>query len=286
MNIAVISTYFNRKNKTIACVKSLYEQSLLKKNKDVVLDIYFCDDGSNDGTSKELCKIYPEINIISGTGRLFWAKGMSKALNEAIKTPHDFYLMVNDDVKFYSNMLEIMVGSYMQVKSDKFMSAVVGSTQECEDGNWTYGGQIWNKRFRHEKYDSVEPGFPCKECNMTNWNCFLIPNIMIQKIGLIDDYYEHAKADNDYSNRIINSGNKIFVAHQYIGTCQRNSIDGTWRDTKLGLKKRLTLVKKPTGLPIKSEIHYCKKFHGNRWPFWVSKRYLWIYVSWLKNLVR
>lgn len=286
MKIAIISTFYNRKEKTLACINSIFKQQYLKDNREVTVDLYFCDDGSTDGTYEEIINKYPQVNLIKGTGSLYWAKGMSKALNQAIQKEYNFFLMVNDDVEFYDNMLETMIDSYYKTHRPEYLSAIVGSTQDKFSGEWTYGGQLWNKKFRHEKYEPVLPASPCCECNMTNWNCFLIPSEMLEKIGKIDSYYEHAKADNDYSNRIINSGNKIYVAHSYIGTCQRNSLIGTWRDTSLALSKRLELVKMPNGLPIKSEVYYCKKFHGKLWFIWVVKRYLWIYISWLKYKVR
>lgn len=285
MNIAVISTYFNRRKKTIACLKSLYSQKELKE-RNIELDIYFCDDGSTDGTSEEIREKYPAVHIIQGTGSLFWAKGMHAAWVEAEKTFHDFYLMVNDDVDFYDDMICSMLDSYEQSKSRAELVAIVGSTEDRNNGSWTYGGQNWNKKIRHEKYDAVLPDISCPECNMTNWNCFLIPEIMVKSLGIIDDYYEHAKADNDYSNRIVNSGNKIFVAKKYVGICQRNSLKNTWRDTSLPLRRRLELVKKPNGLPIKSELYYCKKFHGIMWPIWFAKRYVWIYTSSLKKTIK
>ena len=178
--------------------------------------------------------------------------------------------------------IPINIESYFENKDKAPLIAVVGSTEDGA-GNLTYGGQVWNKKLLHERYDSVLPAEPCHECNMTNWNCFLIPREMVDNLGIIDGFYEHAKADNDYSNRIINSGNKIFVAKRYIGICQRNSLKNTWRDTSLPLKRRIELVKRPNGLPIKSEIYYCKKFHGKSWPLWVAKRYVWIFTSALKK---
>lgn len=274
----MISTFHNRKQKTLACLASLYKQKRISDEK-TVLDVYLCDDGATDGTTEEIRKYYPQVHVIHGTGMLFWAKGMSLALSEAVKTEHDFYLMVNDDVDFYQDMLVTMLQSYDLAKTRAKLIAIVGSTQSRVDGKWTYGGQQWNKKLLHERYDPVLPDATCPECNMTNWNCFLIPGQMLKEIGMMDDYYEHAKADNDYSNRIVASGNKIFVASKYIGVCERNPLTHTWRDVSLPLKERLQLVKKPNGLPYKSELHYCRKFHGKAWPLWFAKRYLWIYIT-------
>lgn len=278
MKIAVVTTSNNRKEKTILCLKSIYSQELYLCG-EVEIDVYICDDGSTDNTSGIIKSLFPDVHIILGNGNLFWARGISLALKEALKTYHDFYLMVNDDVIFSNYMLEQMVQAYNETKDLAGHVAIVGSTKDSKTGEWTYGGQLWNKKIIHEKYIPVLPGRPYKECNMVNWNCFLIPNKMIEALGTIDDYYEHGKADNDYSNRIINSGNKMFVASEYIGVCERNSLLNTWRDVSLPLKRRLQLVQKKTGLPLKSELHYCLKFHGYYWLIWFLKRYIWIVKS-------
>jgi GT2 family glycosyltransferase len=251
-------------------------------NKKIDMYVYLCDDGSTDGTSEHIKMNYPQVVLVYGDGNLFWAKGMAKAMGEAINAEYDYYLMVNDDVEFFDDMIETMMRSYKKCEICAQLVAIVGATKDKFTDEWTYGGQIWNKKLVHERYDSVFPADNCPECNMTNWNCFLIPEKMIARLGAIDDYYEHAKADNDYSNRIINSGNKIFVADRYIGTCQRNSLVETWRDTSLGLRKRFKLVSKPNGLPFRSELHYCIKFHKWTALIWFLKRYVWIVISYVK----
>lgn len=262
-------------------MKKLHNQIIDNNKYDINFDIYLCDDGSTDGTSKEVLNKYPDVHIIYGNGNLYWAKGIAKATDEALKKEYEFFLMINDDVEFYDTMFMTMLDSYYSVFSPNYLVAIVGSTLSKIDNQWTYGGQLWNKKLIKERYMPIYP-IPiqkCKECNMTNWNCFLIVNEMIKTIGKIDNHYEHAKADNDYSNRIINSGNKIFVANDYVGYCERNSNSGTWTDTSISLKRRIKLMQKPDGLPIKSDVYYCKKYFGIFWPLWVLKRYIWLLKS-------
>src|SRR6476619_4525822 len=89
-NIAVVMTCHNRRNTTLACLHTLYEQ---KHH----CDVYLTDDGSYDGTAQGIKAEYPDVHILQGNGNLFWVGGMHLAFNEAIKNQYDYYLWLNDD---------------------------------------------------------------------------------------------------------------------------------------------------------------------------------------------
>ncbi|OPJ62708.1 glycosyltransferase family 2 protein [Clostridium oryzae] len=259
LKIAVIFTCYNRIEKTKNCLEKITKQGKKLSNK-IELEIFCCDDNSTDGTYEMIHSRFNSVNLILGTGNLFWAKGMAKAIEEAEKSNPDFYLMINDDVDFFEDALEIMLSSYDSVQ-DRYAS-IVGSTKDKLTGKLTYGGIKWDKKVIHEKETRIEPRFPCVKCEQTNWNCFLIPSCVYNMVGTIDDYFEHSMADYDYSNRICRKGFPIYVAKEYIGYCSRNSIAGTWQDTSLGLVARLKALQKKTGIPPRSSWHYCKKYYG------------------------
>ena len=98
--VTVIFTCFNRKEKTLTCVKSISEGNPRLKFRYIVLD-----DNSTDGTVEaleELKKHGYEIDIFKGDGNSYWAGGMRKAIAHAKeKNDSEYYLLVNDDVYFY-----------------------------------------------------------------------------------------------------------------------------------------------------------------------------------------
>lgn len=276
IKIAVVFTCFNRKEKSKKCLDAIFAQKTVERA-NLDLKVFICDDASNDGTYEMFIEEYPQAQVTRGTGDLFWAKGMSKAIGIAEQYNPDFYLMVNDDVDFFPEMIEVMLKSYEATSNS--MCAIVGSTKDRETGKHTYGGLMWNGKSMHEVKKVVTPGMPLKECNQTNWNCFLIPRRLYETIGEIDDYYEHSYADIDYSNRIIRKGFKIYVAMDYIGYCSRNSQRGTWADKSLTFKARINALHKKTGLPVKSNWHYCAKYYGIWAPYMFAQPYLSIIKS-------
>ena len=58
--IAVLITCFNRKEKTLSCLKDIYAQ---EKEQNVTLDVFIIDGGSSDDTPNNIHKEYPQVNI-------------------------------------------------------------------------------------------------------------------------------------------------------------------------------------------------------------------------------
>lgn len=279
--IAIVFTCFNRKSKTEQCLNLINEQ-LYRLSHRVTARIFCCDDGSTDGTYEMLKSKYNNITVIRGTGNLFWAKGMAEAMEVAERSVPDFYLMINDDVIFFRDAIEIMLDSFESVNDP--MSAIVGSTKDISSGERTYGGIHWNRKAFGEMQIPVYPAKPCLKCEQTNWNCFLLPGELYKKIGHIDDHYEHTMADYDYSNRIFEAGYSIYVAEDYIGYCSRNSVKGTWIDTSLSLKNRIKALHRPNGIPPKSNWYYCRKFYGWGRLHRFFSPYRYIFMSALKEV--
>ena len=95
--ITVIFTCFNRREKTLQCMKSLSGG-----NKDLAFRYVIVDDNSTDGTYEaleDLKRSGMTIDVLRGTGNLFWAGGMRKGIAYAKENtevflhslPHRYY---------------------------------------------------------------------------------------------------------------------------------------------------------------------------------------------------
>lgn len=278
ISISVIMTCFNRRKKTVACLKSLLLQEDVEQYE---INFFICDDGSTDGTSSAVLELCPSATVVKGTGNLFWAKGMAKALKAANLVPCDFYLMVNDDVSFERDMLKTMMESFYALDCE---GAISGAFKDPITGDYSYGGERIIKRGFKEKTVEVLPnGEKMNFCDRANWNCFLISQDYYKRIGDIDDYYAHSYADYDYSNRIVQTGGKIGISFRYVGTCSRNSKKNTWMDSDLSTFERLKKLHRPNGIPIKSAIHYWGKFDRKYFIFRIARPYLAIFKDCIRK---
>lgn len=254
--IAIIMTVHNRKEKTLRCLESLSKVKNMPE-----YDVFLCDDASTDGTEEAIQSRFSNIIIVKGDGNCFWTRGMNLAMAEAAKRKYAYYLMVNDDVQFASNMWDIMYSTL----SNRRNIGITGATQSSISGVLTYSGSKFyqdnGKTFVSSK---IPPNGEINNiCDVANWNCFLITREIVDCIGIIDPIYEHSFGDYDYSLRMRRKGIQICVSKDYIGYCENNSIDGTYRDGKLNWKKRIKKIVAPTGLPIRSWIIFVNRYYKN-----------------------
>ena len=143
MRAAILITCFNRKDKTLSCLKSIYTQA---KVKDLSLTIYLVDDGSSDGTSNAVSSTYPEVNILFGDGNLYWNGGMNLAWRAAIKGCFDYYIWINNDIEMVSDAFRVMFEAYHSgYTSSTTKPVVVGCFYDPDSGHHAYGGFLVKK---------------------------------------------------------------------------------------------------------------------------------------------
>ena len=111
-NVAILLTCYNRKLKTLTCIKDLLQAIKAYGEDKMNYSIFLTDDGCTDGTVEALEERFPKIkiHIIKGNGNLYWAGGMRKAWNEAMKkyAEWDYYLLLNDDVELLPSLFETL----------------------------------------------------------------------------------------------------------------------------------------------------------------------------------
>ena len=104
MNIAVLLTVYNRKEKTLRCLNSLKESHSLAGSK-IQYKIFLTDDGCTDGTSEALenAELQMPMSVLKGNGSLYWNGGMINSWSAALQSEehYDGYLWLNDDVVLY-----------------------------------------------------------------------------------------------------------------------------------------------------------------------------------------
>lgn len=254
-SIAVLLTCYNRKEKTLAFLKSLTAPGYFEK---LNIDIYLLDDASTDGLSDAIAEIYPFVHLIKGTGNLFWAGGMRIAWKYAMdKKAYDIYLLFNDDVVLLDNALEQLITCYSTL--DKEGVVLVGSTLNPKTGNLSYGGHsLYN--MRHANYYALKPDNDKPlPCHLGNANVMLVDGTAVNTIGIFQDVYIHAVADYDYTLTAFKAGLDVLLAPGYYGYCEDDH-GVNWLSGKYSLKQRINYLYSPKGLAYKEYLIYIRKF--------------------------
>lgn len=250
MEITAIFTCFNRKEKTISCI-----DSLLEGNRNIKFNFIVVDDCSTDGTNESIIEKYDNVTVINGTGNLYYSGGMREGIKYAKDHIElsDYILFLNDDVEFYENAVEQLIGFD---NTNKYI--IVGATEDGV-GNLTYGGVIKTSKVR-PKFKIVMSLNENKQfCDTFNANCVLIPFDIFKSLDNIDKVYGHSLGDFDFGLSAVKKGFKILVSDYFVGVCCNNPIKGTWYDLDLSRSVRLRKKENKKGLPAKEWFHFINK---------------------------
>ena len=273
--IAVLLTCHNRKKKTLACLASFYEA---EKPEGYTFDIFLVDDGSTDGTSFAIKQKYPEINIISGNGSLFWAGGMRLAWNTAMENKdYNAFLLLNDDVVLYTNFLSYLISSEQYALSKSGRKGIYSAaTIDNNTNKVTYGGEKIITNHFIVKRQLLTPKDVPQKCDLTNANILWISKETIDLIGFFDERFVHGIADFDYSLRAIKHGIPVYLAPNIGGVCLFDH-GRNWKSSNLSLKERITFLKSPKGLAYSEYLYYIK----THFPLYLPYSFT---MLWLKTL--
>jgi GT2 family glycosyltransferase len=264
-------TCFNRRAKTIKCLDALFQSH---SPSEVKLTVFLVDDGGSDGTSEAVSTKFPEVRLIRGTGELFWGGGMRLAFAQALFEDYDFYVWLNDDTVLYRDSIARAFNVYTKITANAAGDSIVlGTTRDHLTGEPTYGGQIWMHPKRGLKFSLVRPSSVPLRCDTINGNFVVIPRKVVEKIGILDDAFDHSMGDIDYGLRAVTAGCTLWVMPGFVGTCSTNSLTGTFNDRTLPLRIRLRKMLEPKGLPISSWKALTRRHTGC---FWIAY-WLWPY---------
>ena len=248
--IYVLLTCFNRREKTVAAITSL-----AKDAGNVKLTFVVTDDHSTDKTAEALKELPYDIRIIPGSGNLFWNKGMRVSMRYAYKHKEelDYVMLINDDVQFYSGVPTMLLAQ-MRKRDAK---VIIGATKDAENKQ-SYGGvKKASKIFA--KFKLMPPREIPSYADTFNCNCVLLTKEAFLAGGLLDKHYKHSMGDYDYGLTLRRKGYFLLNAETYVGTCDDNSSEGTWRDPKVKRLTRCKLKEGVKGLPFKDWFYFVKK---------------------------
>jgi GT2 family glycosyltransferase len=260
MTITALLTCFNRKEKTLACLRNLEMQDLPGTD----LRYVVVDDGSTDGTGEAVKHEFPAARMLRGNGSLYWCGGMRVAWSHAAEEDPDYYLMVNDDTLLDPGALQVLL---QLAPSPQDRVIALAAIRDPETGQATYGGQ-------RDISGLMEPDGRAHECDTLNGNAVLVPRAVYQEIGMLHGAYSHAMGDLDYGYLAKRHGIKIIQSPEFLGTCPRNSRQNTWMDRSLGRRKRLRLLRSKKGLPFSEWMTYNRRNAGWSWPWKTVSPYI------------
>ncbi len=280
MKIAVLLTCFNRKEKTLSCLKKLFNQNSLSR---LEIQVFLTDDNSRDGTNIAVREAFPEVNVSKGSGVLYWAGGMRNTWNVALNSGIDFdyFFLLNDDTNIFDDTLDKLIKSnqFMKLKT-KVSNITIGTTTDIKDGKFTYGGfKLYSPhKLKHILVNSASQEL---ECDLGCANIMLVPNEIVNSIGILSEKYIHGIADFDYTLRAKKAGFDVWVAQGVLGNCNYDQVRN-WKSMDSKLSERIEFLYSPKGLQYREYMFFLKTHFPKEIPnmflkFWVKTLFPFIY---------
>lgn len=268
--IAVLMACYNRRTKTVECVKRLASAA---EHAAVRYRLYLFDDGSTDGTADAVRAQEPNALIFTGDGSFFWNRSMNRVFDQAMRDGCPAYLWLNDDTMLEPDAITQILAAYNSVEEEVM---VVGAVRDPDTGKLTYGG---NRRvapwLRPFLYTEVEPNGTPQDVDVVTGNVVFVPDAIARALGNLDPVFEHGMGDTDYSMRARKRGLRILQTAGYVGFCSQNSLKGTHRDNTVGMTQRFRQVLSRKGLPWRSWLTMCWRHGGILWPV----HFVWAYAK-------
>ncbi len=268
--LAILITSYNRKQKTLACLRTIFEQEDIS---DIQFSIYLVDDNSSDGTFEAIQSTYPTVNIFKGDGQLFWAGGMRVAWGEAVKeNKFSYYLLINDDVILFKDAFKKLFNDIKLITNNAIL---VGSVMDQSTGETTYGGRRLKNNYNISSIMIIPDSKSPQPCDLGNANIMLVPAKVVERIGILSDGYTHGIADFDYTIKAKKAGIPSYISSFYNGFCVNDHDPSRLNTTTL--KQRIDHLYSVKGLSYKQYLQFIR----NHFPFYLPQAWLFL---WLKTI--
>ena len=251
-NIAVILVNWNQYELTRNCIISILNCSFQD------FEIFLVDNASEDNSVKKLKKEFSYLTFIQNKKNLGFTGANNIAIKEAIRKKFEYIMLLNNDTEVKYNFFEPLV---LSLKKDKKLAAVQPLILNFRDKNkvWNFGGKF-NKFFGYvaTMNEGVDKSKITEiEIKNTEWItgcCFLFRSEIVDKIGLLDDYFFVYYEDADFSIRIKEAGYEIGL--------QKNSEiyhheGASWKFKKSNREGKMSPYTRY--LTIRNHIYFIKK---------------------------
>jgi GT2 family glycosyltransferase len=248
IRIAIVFPVFNGLEYTKMCLKSLSENIQKTDPQKVKFEVVITDDGSTDGTEKWIRENYPHVNVLKGTGNLWWSGGINMAADFALNQLHaDYTIWWNNDIIENRDYFKVA----FRLVSEHDPATIIGSKiymDESKSVIWSMGGRFNSKNgFKSMIGSMCRDGDDYQseiECDWLTGMGTIIHRSVYEEIGMVDARnFPQYHGDSDFTFRAKNKGYRIIVSPELkIYNDTRNS-GLIHRDSFSKLIRSLTSIK-------------------------------------------
>jgi len=202
--VFVILPVHNRWEQTRTCLSRLAAQT--HPNLQVVL----VDDGSTDGTRRNVEREFPGATVLEGDGTLWWAGGVNRGIAFAMRdaSPEDFLLLLNNDLAFE----ETFVGDLCRESAERGGVALFPASVDNRTGEFADTGFLvdWEGTRILSSHKAGGGSAPVEPDAFSTRGLFLPVPVVSAAGRLREKELPHYLSDLEYTIRIRKMGLPIF----------------------------------------------------------------------------
>lgn len=206
--ILTIIPVHNRKEITISSLENI---SYIEKT-GFTLDIIVIDDGSNDGTSEEIIKLYPNVKLHYGDGNLWWGGSINYGFQYAIDQGYDFVYTINDDLILNKYTLLELFNYAINHPSSICSSVILAPNGKIVSAGYRCGSFSRKVRglFEHQDFSVLKNNI--SNVDTISTQSVLIPVSIIKQGYFLDtNHFPHNYSDIEYFLRLSKAGFNITI---------------------------------------------------------------------------
>lgn len=221
--VAIVTVNYNGSKDTIDFLKSLKKLD----SKGFELKTIVVDNGSTDESVVKICKEFPDIDLIQTGANLGFTGGYNQGIKEGLKWEADYLLIINNDTLTHSpDLLQSLIKTLEREPQIGLVAPKIYFAKGYEFYKERYRDQdlghvIWygggsfdwdNVTSIHRGIDEVDKG-QCdgvQEVDFISGCCFLIKRVVFEKVGFFDEDFFAYFEDNDFIQRVLRAGFKLF----------------------------------------------------------------------------
>jgi GT2 family glycosyltransferase len=245
--VAIIVLNWNGRIDTAACLDSLKALSY------PAFEVVLVDNGSVDGSQEYFRERYSWVTLLETGQNLGFTGGNNVGISYALRSGADYVLLLNNDTVVDAAFLDRLVAAG-QARPDVGILNPKIYYFDPPDMIWYAGGELslYRGLSRHYGYRQTDRGQfdDPREVSFITGCAFFIKREVIDRIGLLDEYFFCYSEDADWSLRALKAGYKgLYVPSARIwhkvGAATRPS--GNEFSIRMGTRNVMYLVYKHAG---------------------------------------
>jgi GT2 family glycosyltransferase len=203
--VAVVILNWNGGEDILDCLQSVFEST----HKAIAVAIV--DNGSVDGSTKEIRSRYPEVHFIVNSQNLGFARGSNQGMRWALGEGIQYVLLLNGDARLGPDAVAELL-AVTQEEEDSVV-ACPRIYLEGSDRLWFAYGivKLWAGLFQNPAFnqtDSAEWSEP-RDMEYASGCCMLIPAKILRQAGMLDESFFAYCEDIDFSLRVRKAGFRL-----------------------------------------------------------------------------